>query len=101
MNTELLFDTWYKCNGRIAVQNLLVAVMSIKHSELAVTTRVVLFQIVRLGPLKSMWSFVSGMNDDDMANLVGMVSPDESVLVHDHCDFMEGYWTGESCLIFH
>ena len=76
-------------------------VMSIKHSELAVVRRVVLSQAVRLEPQQTRLACVelSGMNDEDMNNLVGMVSPDESVLAHDHCDFMERYLTGESIIL--
>ena len=36
------------------------------------------------------------MNDNDVIKQVGMVSPNESVLAHNHCDFMKGYWTGQS-----
>jgi len=73
-------------------------VMSTKHSELAGVRRVVLSQAVRLGPQQTRVARVelSGTIDEDVNNLLGMVSPDESVLAHDHCDSMEGYLTGES-----
>ena len=75
--------------------------MSTKHSELAVVRRLVLSQTLRLGPQQTRvarMELLSTSDDDDVTNQVGIVTPDEFVLAHDHCNFMEGYWTGESML---
>jgi len=72
-------------------------VLSNKHLESTVVRQVVLSHTLRLGPQQTRVARVelSG-TDEDMNSQVGVVTPDESVLASDHCDFMEGYWTGES-----
>jgi len=70
-------------------------VLSNKHSEQTVVKQVVLSYTLKLGPRRVARVELSG-TDEDTNSQVGVVTPDESVLASDYCDFMEGYRTGES-----
>ena len=56
---------------------------------------VVLAQELRLGPQQTRVAQVK-LNGKEPSAEIGIVTPSESILTSKHCDFMEGYWTGES-----
>ena len=56
---------------------------------------VVLAQELRLEPQQTRVARVK-LNSKESSAEIGIVTPSESILTSKHCDFMEGYWTGES-----
>ena len=56
---------------------------------------VVLAQELQLGPQQTRVARVK-LNGEEPNAEIGIVTPSESILTSKHCDFMEGYWTGES-----